>query len=664
MNTLYKLALLHLLCGLSFSVSANSIIELEKLLNEEHNQLSDKRLNTEYKASTLTVLYGRDLSLQGIDTIAEAMNLVPGMMTGVDSDLVVRGLEKNWGSSNIMMMLNNQPVNSTLIAYPTHLLKMPVEMIERIEVVRGPDAELSTEFAISASINIITREHNSAFIKYGEFNQSTAGANYSDKNTQLNFAYSQGDDSNFRVESDALTNNPYYSANNSTISATPNIADDSYQRYYLTYLGKHQDWAWGIQRFEEQRGDAFGLAYIQPPSNAKSTKIDRTTTAHIRYKNLELGYHQFELDYQNMFLAPPGFTDLTGQTYPDGMQYSPKVSEDRWTLHYDWKVKLARHSITVRPYLTHIKANPGTVTNNMGRDTAMFNAQTNNTRKIAGLMMHNAYRYSPSTTLSYSARYDQVSDLDNTVAGHVGFVTRVDSQHHLKGYLTQSYRLPTFLEKYYPTDDPLMKGDESLESTRIRSAELMWLHDDSNYRTKLAAFFNEYDRLLTTQVLPTALNGTDPIFYQQFTQLNNKVYAKGIEFEFKTQLSDALNFDFNATLQKGDSDSTEMVRTPQWLSNTILSYRMNSQWKWINHYQYVDSMKRVGTDSRPDFDEQHIINTSLIWNPAHLASFRFSASIRDVLNESRTYPSISQYTYADGMPKTGRTWRLTAMWDF
>ncbi|MCP4353741.1 MAG: TonB-dependent receptor plug domain-containing protein [Desulfobacterales bacterium] len=154
--------------------------ELTESLKKMNSIVSETKMNADYVPGTVTVFYGSDLESRGIRTVAEAMTLVPGVElntegTGVWQTLV-RGVNRTFSYGNFKILINGFPLNKVFWISPVP--GMPIEQVERIEIIRGPgSAIIYGEFAMSGAVNIITRKQGADF---GENNRVFAGLESND----------------------------------------------------------------------------------------------------------------------------------------------------------------------------------------------------------------------------------------------------------------------------------------------------------------------------------------------------------------------------------------------------------------------------------------------------------------------------------------------------
>ncbi|MET3925026.1 TonB-dependent receptor [Devosia sp. 2618] len=115
--------------------------------------------------ASISVVSNQDLAKHGSTDITQALRTSPGVNVGYGSNgtkgISLRGL----GSSYTLILIDGKRVagaNSFLRHYNGDLDWLPVEAIERIEVVRGPMSTLYGSDAMGGVVNIITKKDRQA----------------------------------------------------------------------------------------------------------------------------------------------------------------------------------------------------------------------------------------------------------------------------------------------------------------------------------------------------------------------------------------------------------------------------------------------------------------------------------------------------------------------
>ena len=117
-------------------------LNLMELFDNVTEIATKTKLNADYVPGMVTVLHGVDLEARGIQTVWEALGLVPGFESSFQSQgtrlLQIRGAGGVVFSGNAKILLNGISINSTFQAISTTVLNISPELIDRIEIIRGP----------------------------------------------------------------------------------------------------------------------------------------------------------------------------------------------------------------------------------------------------------------------------------------------------------------------------------------------------------------------------------------------------------------------------------------------------------------------------------------------------------------------------------------------
>ena len=157
-----------LFCFSSMSAFADS--EMDELLNMSLEELmemnvsiatkSEKSLST--TAAPVFVISADDIRRSGAANIPEALRMAPGVqvtqMNPHDWNVSIRGLNDQ-AANRILVLIDGRSIYSSLTSgtFWRDLQAMPMESIERIEIIRGAGGTIWGVNAMNGVINIITR---------------------------------------------------------------------------------------------------------------------------------------------------------------------------------------------------------------------------------------------------------------------------------------------------------------------------------------------------------------------------------------------------------------------------------------------------------------------------------------------------------------------------
>ncbi|WP_415713184.1 TonB-dependent receptor plug domain-containing protein [Maridesulfovibrio sp.] len=151
-------------------------LDLEDLLQVEMVSPSERKQSLENIAGSYTILTEEDIKRSGATSVPEALRTVPGVIvTRTDTDkwaLGVRGFSGTFNSKQLILV-DNRPITSPYfngVIWSSQ--DLPIQLVKRIEIIRGPWTSLWGSESFNGVINIITK---SAAEMQGNRSVTTAG---------------------------------------------------------------------------------------------------------------------------------------------------------------------------------------------------------------------------------------------------------------------------------------------------------------------------------------------------------------------------------------------------------------------------------------------------------------------------------------------------------
>ena len=143
-------------------------MDLEQLMKIEIVVAGSKRAQESREvASFVSVVSAAEIREHGYRTLADVLRTLPGFYVSNDrnySYIGVRGFSRpgDW-NSRVLLLLNGLRTNESLydLAYIGEEFSVDVDLIDRVEVIRGPSSALYGSNAYFAVINVVTRDGNS-----------------------------------------------------------------------------------------------------------------------------------------------------------------------------------------------------------------------------------------------------------------------------------------------------------------------------------------------------------------------------------------------------------------------------------------------------------------------------------------------------------------------
>ncbi|MEG1582611.1 MAG: TonB-dependent receptor [Cetobacterium sp.] len=148
-----------LMVGLLLAATIASAEEKAIRLEESVITSEDSEATIADIPKNITVLTGEEIVQRGAQTVSEALKLVSSVtvrdMGGADAQFDMRG-QGATSKSNVIVLLDGAPLNSIdMSGYKTS--QIPVDTIERIEVIPSGGSVLYGDGAIGGTINIVTK---------------------------------------------------------------------------------------------------------------------------------------------------------------------------------------------------------------------------------------------------------------------------------------------------------------------------------------------------------------------------------------------------------------------------------------------------------------------------------------------------------------------------
>lgn len=144
-----------LILASSLSMGQDKVVKLEEsVITSENTETTIADI-----PKNITVLTGEEMTQRGAKTVAEALKLVSSVivkeMGGADAAFDIRG-QGATAKSNVIVLVDGAPINSIdLSGYQTS--NIPVDNIERIEVIPSGGSVLYGDGAVGGTINIVTK---------------------------------------------------------------------------------------------------------------------------------------------------------------------------------------------------------------------------------------------------------------------------------------------------------------------------------------------------------------------------------------------------------------------------------------------------------------------------------------------------------------------------
>jgi len=594
------LLMLVLLCSLLFS-SEDLTLEDDFLQSlDEVSEIATKtKLNIDDSPSFVTVLHSDKLLQLGADDVFEALSLVPGVQLKREASgvpvVIFRGVSQK---GEVKLMVDGVTINNSYRGSIYHYLDFPIEMVERIEVIRGAGSVLYGSGAISGVVNVITKSSNkdnqsTIFVSAGEYDNNKAGAIVSTNIGELNFAidtYYQKDDKMLDSTDRHLRD----------YSVGVNISDENFA--FLARLKK------------DDIGNAYGVLGVSDKEKDSKYNKNNSFFTQLSYKDT--------LSKDNKFNIAVGYTRYEQHVH-DEHQFIPLIKADYKENSYYSEIDITSKSLKNNELLFGIKYEKAKTLESTWSAGPKYISDPNYSRDITSMYLNDKYSVSSDFDLSAGLRYDHYSDIGDAYSPTLGLVYRLNDKIRLKSLYSHSYRAPSWVE---------LTSNSKLDPEISDSIEAGIIYKKNQNNTLRINFYASQIKDMITKV-----GGS----YTQNTK--NKFYGSELEYIYIPTNQIELNF-FASYVDARDDDGNKLAEIADILSTGSLIYKTNNGFSFGSLLKYVSSPKRADTDTRSDMSDSTIFDQTISYN---FEEFKASIIIKDLFNNG-TYYALPENTPGTG----------------
>ncbi len=522
-------------------------LSLEELLNVKVYSASKYEQKASEAPSSISVITAADINTYGYRTLSAALQSLPGFYMlnhGTYSSLGVRGFSP--AASRILLLVNGHSLNDNISNSTPLGADFPIDMdlIERIEVVRGPSSSLYGAGAFFAVVNVITRtgKQNSTQVSVeagslGTY-KTTAIYGVDHRGTQALFSVSYWD-----------TAAPGHLDSVADPVGSPSAHDQSRRAFAL--VSSHgftmQAVASALQQRVSDSPQACGACHqSNGSSNAFRGYID-VQYDHPVWKAVQLTART----YYDTTASHAGYNDLRvcsastchGQVLDHGVDHGDWVgAELKLTRHF-----LDRHRVTIgAEYRDNFRQAQQNYIDGFADTTSgpLIHSMTfvnyNRTSAIWGLYGESEFRLHPKLILNAGVRNDRYNYLGSTTNPRAALIYNPQKSTTLKFLFGTAFRAPSFSELYYAAG-PVFQSAPTLKPETIRTQEgILEQQFGSCITASVAVFYNHIGSYINEESTPTGLG----------VLVNTaSANAKGGEFELRGKLSSAVEGRLSYTLQ-------------------------------------------------------------------------------------------------------------------
>ena len=540
----------------NFSVSQDQTTDLDEVV------VLSSKLDLPFSKNfrTVKIISSEDIKNSPVTNVSDLLQEITGIdvrrrgVGGVQGDLYIRG----GGFDQTLLLVDGMKMDDAQTGHHTLNMILPLYLIERVEIIKGPAARIFGQNAFNGAINIVTKDFegekgtihmNLNELSYGSFEQKniSLSTKITGENIKSLISYSGNRSDGYRHNTDYKRNNYFIKTSFNTNKSPVNI---------ITSFNENKFGANGFyaspsatEQYEETQASLLGIT-----TTINSEKLSITPRLYWRRGQDEYIYIRDNPSvYRNLHKTNKVSAELSGSYF----------SESGVT---GFGVDLSTVNIS---------------SNNLGEHKrTTVNLFADYTFKLFDEKLF----ISPGIALSY------FSDMSFHSFPGIDLGYNMSSDFKIYSNIGKTYRIPTYTDLYY--SDRTTVGNENLNPESATSTELGLKYNSSNFKFS-AALFNRSAKNIIDYVKSSE---NDLWKAENIGSLTTKGYEFDISYSFKSSydLSNVNSISIGYTNISDDNYVTD-INFSKYSLNSLkhhLISKLNLKYiKNINHsivYKYAE----------------------------------------------------------------------------
>ncbi|MBM3248008.1 MAG: TonB-dependent receptor [Candidatus Omnitrophica bacterium] len=499
--------------------------------------------------ANISIISSDEIESSNALEVSELLDMLPSVdMLEQGSLGSVKSVHTRGASNNqVLTLIDGRPVNTPRDGL-TDFNQISLSNIERIEVMRGPAANMYGANAVGGVINIITKKGQDKMkteltSKGGSFgtNSESFVNSYKIKNLDYLASYNY-------LNSQGHRDNAYYRDHNANAKVGYQIDNNNYISL----------------------SSGFHLANVGSPDRVSNPDLDDRTVSDKRF---------IDLTWDGKFLADQ---DILLKLYHnvDKLKFieafDPRDQDDHATKVYGADAQFSQLWFDI--WRTTFGANY-----QIHKLNSSTSAKHDYNLKALYLESETAF-LDDNLIIKFGGRWDDYSTFGDEFSPSVSAATWLFDTFKFHGMIAQSFRTPTFNDLYWPREDwgiwGGVEGNPTLTPEKAISYELgMGTYVFQSVKTDLTYFITKYNDLIEWTM--------DNSFWWRPDNVG-KALTKGVELEAEWVLKDNLKLNFNYTFLDARNEDTDLRLTyrPKGLYKCKLAFSPNKKWDFGLYGRY------------------------------------------------------------------------------
>ena len=601
--------------------------------------------------SSISIVTASDIKQYGYRTLADILKSIRGFYTTYDRNydyIGIRGFSRPGDyNSRVLLLIDGHRVNDNI--YGTASIGtdfiLDVDLIERVEIVRGPGSSLYGTNAFFGIINVITRngrdikgmEVSGEGASFGTYkgrmtygNQFKNGLNmllsasaYDSKGQSLYYKeFDTPDQNNGRT--DGCDYDKYKS-----LFGKISLRDVVVEGAFITRQKGIPTSSWGTQFNESGSKTTDNLGYVD-------VKYERNFEDKF---DVMARFHYNRYKYEGTYVSTPVNKDSAlGEWWGGELKLGKTFFEKHrmiFGIEYQDNIKQNQENYFINPDFTAMD----------DRRTSMN----------WGVYLQDEFTILENLTLNAGVRHDHYQTFGGTTNPRIALIYNPFDTAFIKLIYGEAFRAPNAFEYYYHDGNVTTKSNKNLSPETIKTYELVYEQYFRNQlRLTASGFYYKIKDLISQQIDPAdgllAFNNVE------------EVEAKGLEFELGRKWKNGFEGRISYTLQE-----TKNLDTGRLLSNSPKNMgKLNMICPLINkklsaglELQYTGAKTTINNNNAGGF----LTGNLTLFSKDFYKGIEASASVYNIFDRAYNDPGGPEHVQ-NKIEQNGRSFRLKITYRF
>jgi len=607
--------------------------------------------------AAIIIITAEQIKKYGYRTFTQILDSVPGLSTNSDrnySYLGVRGFNRPGDyTSRVLLLIDNHRMNDAVYdsAAPGTEGPIDVDLIDRVEIIKGPASSLYGTNAFFGVVNVITKrgrdlkgaEVSGEASSFNTYRSRLSYGNRFSNGVEMLLSGSFSDSEGHRELS--------YPAFASTNNGIAKDADRDNLNFYTGKLSYADFTLTGGYQWRKKNVPtaAFGTVF----NDNRFNTVDERSYADLSYQ------HEFtnqlnvkaRLYYDRYYYRGHYPFDYGGAGAPPFTMNKDTAQSDWWGAELTVTKRLFdRHKVTIgTEYRDQVRENQS----NADIDPPATYLDDKRRSNFIAAYLQDEWAIADHLVLNAGVRHDHYNTFGGTTNPRVALISNWDKTT-VKLLYGQAFRAPNPYEQFYVTGLNF-KASSNLKPEKIKTYELVIEQYLGDHLRALGSLY-QYN---ISGLISQTTDPTDGLLF--FSNVDN-ITARGMELTMEGKWDSGLEGRVSYAVQRTENDdmNQQLTNSPQHLAkaNVIVPVVADKLFAGFEGRYTSSRLTLAGNNASPFY----ILNLSL-FSQRIVKGWELSGHINNLMNQKYGYPGSGEHQQ-DIIDQDGRTFWVKLKYRF